>query len=451
MRPLTEGSLPTRRRTACKWTAALALAGLMLVATSAAADTGWSDWPSRPPANLSNSDIDQARRPAIVAGPPGRLLVVWRDQPLGGGEDGWLYARTTQDDGETWSQTETITITTDEIFPPDGLSVEGQFLVTWAQRAVPGDRVVVYEARKGADRWTIHPIPGPNSDAPTRPHLTVAGGQLHLIFSANRSPGDPTDLFHTSRPLTATEWPTATVFFTHTAFLGGSQFPAVVAGSDGATLHLVWEEKQSAVERTILYMSGTVTASGTVIWSPPVTLSEGITLSVNPAIAAGATGDLHVVWGENADQGQYVRYVRYDATEGRWLLPSVRVSDVPMLLNQIDPADLTPHVAVFEGSQTQVCITWHGFRESDPPPGAEEIWVSCSTDGGKTWSTPRNVSRSPDAVSIMPWTTFDDQGRLHVVWEERIRSEETDTYYEIFYTRGFNRSVFLPLVLRGWP
>ena len=201
-------------------------------------------------------------------------------------------------------------------------------------------------------------------------------------------------------------------------------------------------------------MSGAVTTDGSVTWSPPVSLSEGITLSLYPAIAADSAGNLHAVWGEEtgtvSNRRQFIRYARYDAADGRWQLPAVRIFDVPMLLNSIDPANVTPRLAVREEEgRTEVCVVWHGYRAGDPER-AEEVWISCSVDGGASWATPRNVSRSPAVVSIMPRIAFDADGRLHVVWEERTRTEDTDVYYEIFYCYGLNRTVFLPIVLRRW-
>ncbi|HEY76538.1 MAG TPA: hypothetical protein G4O00_10225 [Thermoflexia bacterium] len=434
-----------------RWAAAVALAGFLLTATTVIAQTDWPNWPAPQPVNFSNSSIDEARRPVITAGPSGQLLAAWRDQS-GLGEQGWLYARVTSDSGDTWSSTETITTTTEEILPPDALIVEDQFFVTWAQRRT-SDQNVLYVAERGGD-WSICRVPGPNSTVPVRPRFATTDGRLHLVFSANQGGSTIADLYHTSRPLTATgctEWPTATVFFTHTA-LYGSYFPSVASGPDGRTLHVVWEERHPFQVWAILYMSGTVTTGGTVVWNSPITLSEGITYSVNPDIAADATGDLHVVWGEvvgkGQDQRQYVRYVRYDAAEGRWLFPSVRIADAAVQVNYIEPASTFPHVSVFGGSPVQVCVVWPGYPVGASP--TEEIWISCSTDGGTSWSTPANVSRSPDDVSIRPWSAFDGQGRLHVVWEERQLVGET-SHYEIYYTRGFNRFVFLPLVLRGWP
>jgi len=451
MRP-SRGFYLTRDRAVWpqQWAAAIALAGLLLAATTAAAQTDWPDWPAPQPVNFSNSDINQARRPVITAGPSGKLLAAWRDQQ-GLGESGNLYARVTSDGGDTWSSKEVVTTTAEEILPPDALILQDRLFVAWAQRGTD-NQSTVYMAERG-DNWSICRIRGPNSTVPPRPRFAATDGRLHLVFSANQGGATIADLYHTSRPLTATEcteWLTATVFFTHTAY--GSYFPSVASGPDGSTLHVVWEERQPSEVWAILYMSGTVTTGETVVWNSPITLSEGITYSVNPDIAVDATGDLHVVWGEvvgkRPDQRQYVRYVRYDASEGKWLFPSVRIANATVQVNYIDPASTFPHVSVFGETPAQICVVWPGYPVDASP--TEEIWISCSTDGGENWSTPSNVSRSADDVSIRPWSAFDDQGRLHVLWEERQLVGET-SYYDIFYTRGFNHFVFLPLVLRAWP
>ena len=80
---------------------------------------------------------------------------------------------------------------------------------------------------------------------------------------------------------------------------------------------------------------------------------------------------------------------------------------------------------------------------------AEDVWVSRSTDGGDTWSSPRNVSQS-DTLSIFPSLTLDEQGKRQIVWQEHRGSGSTWEGYEIYYWCDWvNHTVYLPLVQKS--
>lgn len=429
------------------WLVALLSAGLVVGVSLAATDP---DWDGSDPVNLSNSPAHLARQPVIAAGPTGRMVVAWSDQRSEGARRN-VHAVLSDDNGCTWSTTpEVISGTVDGSLLPDALIVEGQVFVAWVDGDPP---TAIYEAgRAEAGIWGARRIPTPVPLSNTRPRLAVGADRLHMVFNAGA--GNIPDVLYAVRPLTATAWPTATVIYTHTA-AGGSWYPMLAVGADGGTLHLVWEERASASQRAVMYMRGTVSGAS-VDWASPITLSTGITLSLWPAIAADSGGNLHVVWGEQVGTGavqereQYVRYRRYDAASDSWSVPPVfrRIDDQPVKVNQVRPTDIAPSLTLLErGNEVTVCVAWHGFREG---AFAEEVLLSCSRDGGQSWSSPQNVSRSTgaEAISIAPSITFDARGRLHNVWEEHV-GDSVVYDYEVYYARALNK-VFLPLVARNY-
>jgi hypothetical protein len=99
------------------------------------------------------------------------------------------------------------------------------------------------------------------------------------------------------------------------------------------------------------------------------------------------------------------------------------------------------------GDQVRLCIIWHGFRLSGL---AEEVLLSCSMDGGTSWSSPENVSRTPGSteMSIRPAVALAASGHLHVAWQERL-GPDPQWDYQVYYARSAPE-VAMPLIARHW-
>lgn len=428
------------------------LAALSVIGVSAASMD--PDWHGTEPENLSSSALDLARQPVIAGSSSGQMVAAWSDQ-RSEGLDRNIYVVLSDDNGSTWSGTpEEVARTADSSLLPDTLIDGDQVFVSWVEGNPPA---AVYEAeRTGNGTWEKRSIPSAVTPSAMWPRLASGAGKLHMVFNAGS--GNQPDILYAARSLNATAWPTATVVYTHTGT--GSWYPKLAIGPDEDTLHLVWEERASLDVRAILYMSGTVNVAD-VSWTSPITLSTGITLSVWPDIVADSDGNLHVAWGEQVGTGaveareQYVRYARYDAAVGAWSLKAEPVDPNPVKVNELRPTDITPRLALLEESQadgdvqTTVCVAWHGFREGVQTEPAEEVLLSCSEDGGQSWPSPRNVSRSPgeDMISIGPSIVFDMWGNLHMVWEEHVGDSVVHNY-EIYHSQGLSR-IYLPFVMRN--
>ena len=260
-------------------------------------------------------------------------------------------------------------------------------------------------------------------------------GSLHLVFANWPSADERTgDIYYTRRPATG-EWLSATVIFTYT-FLG-SMDPRIAVGPEG-TLHVVWRETLSLSEDEIRYMTGTVGAGGAVTWSPSVTASDVVPLAWGPDIAVAPNGNAHIVWTEKSGENRYLAYARFSARGER--IPPRRLGG-PFSVNQNNPYHLAPAIAA---TGERVCIAWNSV-----PGGAsaEDVFLICSEDGGETWSPPENLSRTP-AMSLRPSIAIAPDGSVHVVWQE-FSGTDYDTDYRVYYTRWLPHSVYLPLVMRN--
>jgi hypothetical protein len=399
------------------------------------------DWPGTTPEDLSQSPLNRAWQPSIAAGDTGTVVVAWSDERTENVRD--IYAVDSSDNGRTWSDVHWIAASGDNLLLPGTAVVGDRCFISWSKQT--GYIFNVYERELGTG--VTRQVPGSLGHWSPWPRLEQDGDKLHIVFHGG---GYAPDILYATRFLTSSQWLTATTLYTHTGAIG-SFYPALAIEPGGDTLHVVWEERARNLERSILYMEGD--ASGpTVSWSPPVTLSTGITLSVWPSVVADSGGEVYVVWGEQVNTGDvedrehyYVRFIHRESG-GTWSQPE-RIDSEPVEVNQSVPTAVTLSMALLEDDgHVRVCVAWHGFREGDV---AEEVLLSCSTDQGQTWSACSNMSRTSgaEATSIWPAIAFDGAGELHGVWQERagtfIKSD-----YQIYHTRHLDHRTYLPLVLR---
>lgn len=433
-------------RSALRWLLCLLAQLLALLAVGGVfAATSDPIWPGTTAECISHGDQDKAYEPDIAIDSSGRLIAVWSDE-RGGGRD--IYTAT--NDGSGWSAPQVVSATVVDSWHPKVLAVEDQAFVVWIDPPITvTEHGRLYEAEIGAG--TVRPITSPVDVAASQPGPAAGGGRLHVVFAASDS--TIPDIYHASRLLTETAWPTPTRIYTSTA-PRGSWWPALATSHDGATLHAVWENRESQFERSIGYMSGTANGAA-VSWSSAITLSTGITAAIHPAIAVDSSGNVHVVWAEMGPakhSEQYVWYTRYDTASSTWTTPT-RVDPVSVEANQMNPTEVAPSLALWEDSQVEVCVAWYGYRTGDYI--AEEVLLRCSPDGGSTWSSlTRNASRTTtdneDEVSMRPAIAFDATGHLHVMWQEHPSGagDQNKVYYEIYYAAELMNKFYFPLIRR---
>jgi hypothetical protein len=438
------------------WRSALGLALLTLVGglgtVILAADT--VDWPGTSPENLSHSPLNRTRFPSIATSESGKMVVVWSDVSSIEGERE-IWAVISSDDGRTWPDPPNqVAFSFDKDLQWPGSAIVGdRCFVSWSEETVVGNvyEFRAYETEIGSG--TKRSVPGSLGYWDAWPRLYQDDEKLYMVVHGGGSVNDrPPNILYATRYLTASQWTTATVVYTHTGALGGSFYPSLAIEPGGDTLHLVWEERLNSDERSIFYMEGDATGP-TVSWSPAVTLSTGITLSVWPSVETDSGGNVYVAWGEQVEETvKYTEhYIRFRRWDGDGWTTSKRIDPNPVRVNEQVPTAVTLSTAlVEEDGYVRFCVAWHGFREGDTQAD-EEILLSCSSDQGATWTPVRNMSRTPgdESNSIFPSITFDRAGDLHGVWQERVVGGDIGSDYQIYHTRRLDKSIYLPLVLKG--
>ena len=341
-----------------------------------------------------------------------------------------IYSACSVNNGQSWGAPGRVAFTSLESTYPVVLFSGTVPLVFWTEN----NANEVFTIYQKTDTDVEVAVPGILLPIPRPSVARAADGSLHMVFANRPTPGQPGDIYYTRRPASG-GWLSATVIFTHT-FLG-SMDPRIAVGPEG-TLHVVWRETPSLSGDEIRYMTGTVGAGGAVTWSPSVTASDVVSLAWGPDIAVAPNGSVHIVWTEKSGENRYLAYARFSARGER--IPPRRLGG-PFSVNQNNPYHLAPAIAA---TGERVCIAWNSVPEG---ASAEDVFLNCSEDGGETWSPPENLSRTP-AMSLRPSIAIAPDGSVHVVWQE-FSGTNYDTDYRVYYTRWLPHSVYLPLVMRN--
>jgi hypothetical protein len=396
----------------------------------------WRNWTS--PANISQSAANEATWPTLdVADDGQKVYLAWsdgRDAPAN------IYYSLSSDGGQHWGNSQRVAQTGRESLRPSLVTSGGNATVVWADATVGLVHITYEMAIGGASPRTV---PNDYDTLASAPRLVADGsGALHLALQGALL--SQPDILYTYRAAAATSWPQATVAFTHNAI--GSYNPSIAVSSDGGTVHLAWQENVGAAESAIYYMKGQQ-GGGNVTWGTPISISTGVTTAVRPAIALGSGSNVHLVWGEKAPdvETQYVRYARSGDGGAHWSAPS-RIMAEPFSANSLAPTDVAP--AIVATASGAICVAWHGFLPSASIE-AEEIYLTCSLDGGASWGTPVNVSRSPNTISIRPVLATGSDNVLHIAWQEYTGPSAVNNY-QVYYAQSIPSVVFLPITTKNW-
>ncbi len=404
-------------------------------------DVFWSGWTKPVNISQSSSTAPEANWPALAVDASGQLIyAAWSDRRgTASGTPQDIYYAVSVDGGWNWSGAYASWTSSQDSLRPT-LTMSGTTpMVAWADEDPVTSHHTTYQAVLGSGSPVV--VPNPNSESAAAPRLVWGyGGELHLaLHGGTDGSNDRTDILYDHRGVEDTAWPGADVVFTKKVFR--SEEPALAVSADGQTLHLVWQETYTPILARIFYMRG-VRSGDNVIWDGYKQLSADDALSVRPAIVVGG-GAVHVAWGEVVGNNQYIRY-RSDDGDGTWDGSSHLIDDDPVQVNNILPTYTVPSLAVTPSGA--VCAAWDGYR-TNADYEAEEIYVSCSTNGGSTWWTPVNVSRSSANQSVRPVLDAGGDGILHLAWQEYVGPSAL-TNYQIHYAHSLPFTVMLPIVGR---
>jgi hypothetical protein len=194
---------------------------------------------------------------------------------------------------------------------------------------------------------------------------------------------------------------------------GDSFSPAIAAGPSGR-VHVVWEESING-NFEIYYKRST---DGGATWLPSQRLTWTLYSSEKPAIAVDPSGHVHVVWSDYATDNWEIIYKRSTNGGASWsasqrLTWTSGYSERPFLL-----AD----------SSGNLYLVWHDYYA----PGNPEIYFKKSTDGGFNWTASQRLTFNA-GESTNSSLSVDSSGYLHVFWNDKSPGN-----FEIYHKKSTN-------------
>jgi hypothetical protein len=137
------------------------------------------------------------------------------------------------------------------------------------------------------------------------------------------------------------------------------------------------------------------------VFSTAKNVSNNTDYSYTPQVAVDAAGNIYAVWEDDTANNSNILFSR--STDGG------ATFSVPRNLSNSSGWSFGPRLLV--DSHGGINVVW-----MDPTPGNQDIFFSHSTDGGTTFSIPRNLSNDA-ADSGNPQLAADGNGNISVVWE----------------------------------
>jgi hypothetical protein len=248
----------------------------------------------------------------------------------------------------------------------------------------------------------------------------------------------------------------------------GDSYATGITTDSSDNIHVVWEEGIPLYSgfTEIFYKRST---DGGATWLGSERLTWSSSHSGWAAIAAGASGYIHVVWNSDVSGNYEIYYKRSTDGGGNWSWakrltwnagdsrqPAIAVSgnDIYVVWYDISPGN----TEIFYKKSANGGITWYGTKRltwnaletwrpevvidpsnhvhivwQDETSGNYEIYHRKSTNGGAAWTAAKRLTWN-SGLSIRPKIAADSLSDLHLVWEDNSPGN-----YEIFYKKGVKK------------
>jgi len=374
---------------------------IVLVGSLVFARTALADWSAVRRITWTSGDSFD---PAIAVDSSGYLHAVWHDNTPGNDE---IYYRRSTDGGSSWLPSRRLTWTLDESGYPDiAVDSSGGVHVVWYDYT-PGNYEIYYRgSTDGGDNWLPSQRLTWTPAASELPAIAIDGvDRIHVVWN-DYTPGYP-DIYYRRSMTGGASWAAPQRLVWNSGYSSNPSIACTPAGH----LHVVWSDYTPG-NFEIYYIAG---SNGGTTWSSPRRLTWSSGQSDSPAIAAHASGLLHVVWWDITPGTAEIYYKNSPDGGASWT--------TARRLTWTSGGSFSPAIKL--GFSGQLHVVWEGIVDSDG-----EIFYKKSLDEGATWgSTQRRTWNS--GWSASPAIAFDNSGYLHVVW-----CDNTPGNFEIYYLKG---------------
>jgi BNR repeat-containing family member len=238
------------------------------------------------PAKRLTWSSGNSKDPAIAIDSIGRLHVAWYCQ-----SDYDIHYKRSTDGGGTWSATRRLTWTSgDSLYPDIDIGKDDTVHIAWFDWT-PGNSEIYYKMSvDGGLNWSAARRLTWTSANSYFPAMAIDPyGRIHVIFYESVS--GSSEVFYTRSTNGGTTWG-AKKRLTWTA---GSSYAQAIAADPSNNIHVAWMDNTSGYDE-VLYKKST---DGGSSWGGAQRLSLTSGSSYWPALAADASGNIHVGWHDN--------------------------------------------------------------------------------------------------------------------------------------------------------
>jgi N-acetylneuraminic acid mutarotase len=197
---------------------------------------------------------------------------------------------------------------------------------------------------------------------------------------------------------------------------GGYQNILSMDVDEYGNIYLVWTDGRNLSTDVDIYFSKS-TDGGTSFSSNVKVNDDNLDVSQSsPSVAVDDEGNINVVWFDYRIWGDPDIYFARSTDGGQTFGPDVRVNDDALSMAQAYPdIDVNQYGDIY--------VVWEDWRDGD-----YDIFLSLSTDGGKTFRKNMQVNSFSASNQDSARIAVDSEGKPHVVWRD-YRDDTGDIYY----------------------
>jgi len=369
--------------------------------------------------------------PSLMVDSLGNVHVVWYANRYG--EGFWILYNYKTDSG-SWNDPETIESgglnEMSRCSPSLYVEDDGTVHVAWADtldHAGSGnDYDILYKNRTNAGIWSNTEVVSTESTSNSEyPWIVVDNiGTVHVVWeddSDYAGAGDDEDIFYKYKTAGGS-WSNTEVVSTEST--GTSWYPSLEVDNSG-TLHVVWQDNTdydgSGSDVDIIYKNKTVGSS----WSnAEVVSTESIDSSCLSSIYVEDDTSVHIAWSDSSDYqssgSDYDVFYKYKTPADSWSNTEV-VS--------IESTEWSRSPSLIVDNIDTVHVTWDDATDYPGASDERDIFYKNKPNGG-SWSNIEVVSTESIKDCSCPSMDVEDDGTVHVAWEDDTPFLNTKIYYK---------------------